>query len=110
MSARTGRSIIRMMWSVLRRRWAGVLVVLLLIPVGAVLELVHPFILKRVVDDHLKVGAGEGLGALAVMYVLAFIFSSGLSSDVQVTNAPMQEKPFDSDPTTSTSCSEPSAS
>lgn len=77
--ARDGRPVLSMIWSVLRPRWAGLLVVLLLIPVGTLLELVHPFILRRVVDQHLKVGAAEGLGLLATLYALTFVAVQGVS-------------------------------
>ncbi|MBI2505094.1 MAG: ABC transporter ATP-binding protein, partial [Candidatus Latescibacteria bacterium] len=77
--ARDGRPMLSMIWSVLRPRWAGLLVVLLLIPVGTLLELVHPFILRRVVDQHLKVGAAEGLGLLATLYALTFVAVQGVS-------------------------------
>lgn len=79
MIARDGDPILRMIWPVLRPRWPGLLVVLLLIPVGTLLELVHPFILRRVVDHHLKVGAAEGLGLLATLYVLTFVAVQGVS-------------------------------
>jgi ATP-binding cassette subfamily B protein len=67
------------MWSVLRPRWQLLLAVLLLIPVGALLELVHPFILKRLVDDHFTAGVAEGLGTLAAVYVLAFVSIQGVT-------------------------------
>ena len=71
----TGRtlSIPKMIWSVLRPRWQLLSAVLLLIPVGALLELVHPFVLKRLVDDHFTTGVADGLGTLAAVYVLAFV-------------------------------------
>jgi len=73
------RSILKTIWSLLRPRWAGLLVVLLLIPVGCVLELVHPFLLKRIVDHHLKIGVAEGLGVLAMLYVLTFVAVQGVT-------------------------------
>lgn len=79
MTARDGHPILRMIWSVLRPRWPGLLAVLLLIPVGTLLELVNPFILRGVVDHHLKVGDAEGLGLLAALYVLSFVAIQGVS-------------------------------
>ena len=73
MNAAAPPSIPRLIWSVLRPRWVQTSAVLLLIPVGAALELVHPLLLRRVIDDHLKVGVAEGLGDLAAAYVLAYV-------------------------------------
>lgn len=70
--ART-HSLLRTIWSVLRPSWLGLVAVLLLIPVGAALEVMPPFILKRVVDDHLKAGLPSGLGLLATLYILSFV-------------------------------------
>jgi ATP-binding cassette subfamily B protein len=68
-----------MIWSTLRPRWAGLLVVLLLIPAGILLEIVQPFILRQAVDHHLKVGDAEGLGLLAALYLLSFVAVQGVS-------------------------------
>ena len=65
MSTGKVRSILKMVWSVLRPQWVGTLIVMALIPVGSLLALVHPFLLKRIVDNHLKIGSVDGLDALA---------------------------------------------
>lgn len=73
------RAILKMVWSVLRPRWVGMLIVLALIPVGSLLVLVHPFLLKRIVDNHLKIGTVDGLDTLAVFYVLTFVAIQGIT-------------------------------
>lgn len=67
-----------MFWVLLRPRWAEVLVLLATIIAGSALELVQPFLLRRIVDHHLKVGTAEGLGVLALLYILAFVAVSGV--------------------------------
>jgi len=67
-----------MFWILLRPRWPGVLVLLATVLAGSALELVQPFLLRRIVDHHLKVGTAEGLGMLALLYVLAFVAVRGV--------------------------------
>lgn len=67
------RSIVRMILPLLKPHWRGVLFVVLLIPVGAMLELVHPILLRNVVDNHLRTGVVQGLAQLAAVYVLTFV-------------------------------------
>ena len=70
--------LLRMFWILLRPRWPGVLVLLATVLAGSALELVQPFLLRRIVDHHLKVGTAEGLGMLALLYVLAFVAVRGV--------------------------------
>lgn len=79
MSNECRQSFPKLIWSLLRPRWFGVMFVLLLIPVGSLLELAPPFLLKRVVDSHLKVGVAEGIPLLALLYVLAFVALQSVS-------------------------------
>jgi ATP-binding cassette subfamily B multidrug efflux pump len=51
---------------------------IMLIPLGSALELVHPFLLKRIMDHHLKVGVADGLGIVALLYIIAFIAIQGV--------------------------------
>ena len=63
------RSMLRRLWPFLRPdTWAFALA-LLLTPATALLSLVQPWILKRVIDDHLVPGLVDGLMALAVLYL-----------------------------------------
>ncbi len=63
------RSMLRRLWPFLRPdTWAFALA-LLLTPATALLSLVQPWILKRVIDEHLVPGVVDGLMALAVLYL-----------------------------------------
>jgi ATP-binding cassette subfamily B protein len=60
---------LRRLWPFLRPdTWAFALA-LLLTPATALLSLVQPWILKRVIDEHLVPGVVDGLMALAVLYL-----------------------------------------
>jgi ATP-binding cassette subfamily B protein len=64
---------LRRLWPYLRPdAWAFVLA-LMLTPATAGLSLVQPWILKRVIDDHLVPGVVEGLMALAFLYLAAVV-------------------------------------
>lgn len=59
--------------------WRGLLaLVAALIVMAAVLELVPPLIVKRIIDDHLAKGDGHGLLALALLYLGATAAVQGI--------------------------------
>ncbi len=64
---------LRRLWPYLRPdRWAFV-VALALTPAAAGLSLVQPWLLKRVIDEHLVPGVAEGLGGLALVFLGAVV-------------------------------------
>ena len=67
------RSVLRRLWPYLRPdAWAFALA-LALTPVTAGLSLVQPWILKKVIDEHLVPGVADGLMALALVYLGAVV-------------------------------------
>jgi ATP-binding cassette subfamily B protein len=65
--------LLRRLWPYLRAdRWAFA-IALLLTPAAAALNLVQPYLLKRVIDDHIVPGAAEGLMALALLFLAAVV-------------------------------------
>ncbi len=72
---------LRHLWPFLRPdSWAFALA-LILTPVTAGLSLVQPWILKKVIDDHIVAGVSEGLMTLALLYlgavVVAYVLEGG---------------------------------
>jgi ATP-binding cassette subfamily B protein len=66
-------SMLRRLWPYLRPdSWAFALA-LVLTPATAGLSLVQPWILKKVIDEHVVPGVGEGLMALALVYLGAVV-------------------------------------
>jgi ATP-binding cassette subfamily B protein len=66
-------SMLRRLWPYLRPdSWAFALA-LLLTPATAGLSLVQPWILKKVIDEHVVPGVAEGLMALALLYLGAVV-------------------------------------
>ena len=54
----------------LMRPWRGTLAAIaLLVLVGALLELLPPMLVRRIVDEHLAIGASHGLLVLALLYL-----------------------------------------
>ena len=51
----------------------GVTVAILLLPVAAVLQLLQPLLIQRVVDDHLMTGQRQGLAALLALFLMLVI-------------------------------------
>ena len=77
----TVRSMLRRLWPYLKPdSWAFALA-LALTPATAGLSLVQPWILKKVIDEHIVTGAAEGLMALALLYlgavVLGYLLEGG---------------------------------
>ncbi|MCG6948550.1 MAG: ABC transporter ATP-binding protein/permease [Acidobacteria bacterium] len=75
------RSMLRHLWPFLRPdSWAFALA-LILTPVTAGLSLVQPWILKKVIDDHIVAGVSEGLMTLALLYLgavgVAYVLEGG---------------------------------
>ncbi len=65
--------LLRRLWPYLRPdRWAFA-VALLLTPAAAALNLVQPYLLKRVIDEHIVPGVAEGLMALALLLLVAVV-------------------------------------
>jgi ATP-binding cassette subfamily B multidrug efflux pump len=72
---------LRHLWPFLRPdSWAFALA-LILTPVTAGLSLVQPWILKKVIDDHIVAGVSEGLMTLALLYLgavgVAYVLEGG---------------------------------
>jgi ABC-type multidrug transport system fused ATPase/permease subunit len=57
------------LWTMLTpwRWWLALVAISVLL--GAVLELVPPFLIKQIVDEHLKLGRSEGLLWIATLYL-----------------------------------------
>jgi ATP-binding cassette subfamily B protein len=77
----TDRSMLRHLWPYLKPdSWAFALA-LALTPATAGLSLAQPWILKKVIDEHIVTGAAEGLMALALLYlgavVLGYLLEGG---------------------------------
>ncbi len=63
--------LLRRMWPFLRPDLWAFVVALALTPAAAALSLVQPWFLKRAIDDHIVPGVGEGLAALAGLFLAA---------------------------------------
>ncbi|MDB5862135.1 MAG: Xenobiotic-transporting ATPase, partial [Ramlibacter sp.] len=62
------------------RPWKHMLfVIALLVLAGALIELLPPLLIRRIVDDHLVAGKTDGLLTLAFLYLGAITFGQGLS-------------------------------
>jgi ATP-binding cassette subfamily B protein len=69
----TDRSMLRRLWPYLRPdSWAFV-VALLLTPATAGLSLVQPWLLKKVIDEHIVPGLADGLMTLAMVFLGAVV-------------------------------------
>jgi ATP-binding cassette subfamily B protein len=64
---------LRRLWPYLRPDWWAFALALALTPATAGLSLVQPWILKKVIDEHVVPGAAEGLMALAFFYLGAVV-------------------------------------
>lgn len=73
MKKRSDLSALRRLWPLMRRdAWAFVLA-LILTPAAAALNLAQPYLVKRVIDDHVIRGLSEGLSQLALLYLAALL-------------------------------------
>jgi ATP-binding cassette subfamily B protein len=61
----------RQITALLQRRRSLIVGIVLSVLAGAALELAPPLLLQRLVDDQLTAGRAEGLGLIAVLYLLA---------------------------------------
>jgi ATP-binding cassette subfamily B protein len=61
------------LWPYLRPDWWAFALALVLTPATTGLSLVQPWILKKVIDEHVVPGVAEGLMALALLYLGAVI-------------------------------------
>jgi ATP-binding cassette subfamily B protein len=66
---------LRRLWPYLRPDWWAFGLALLMTPAAAGLSLVQPWLLKKVIDEHLVPGVAEGLMALALLYLGAVVAS-----------------------------------
>lgn len=66
-------SIFRRLWPYLRPDAAAFGLALLLTPAAAALSLLQPWLLKRVIDEHVVAGVAEGIVALGLVYLAAVI-------------------------------------
>jgi len=69
------RSMFRRLWPYLRPDAWAFAVALMLTPAAAGLSLIQPWLLKKAIDDHIVPGVAEGLGLVAVAYLVAVITS-----------------------------------
>ncbi len=65
--------LLRRLWPYLRADWWAFAIALLLTPAAAALNLVQPYLLKRVIDDHIVPGVSEGLMGLALLFLAAVV-------------------------------------
>jgi ATP-binding cassette subfamily B protein len=65
--------VLRRLWPFLRPDAWAFAVALVLTPATAGLSLIQPWLLKRVIDDHVVPGVGEGLITLALFYLGAVV-------------------------------------
>ena len=74
-------AVFRRLWPYLRPDAWAFGFALILTPATAGLSLVQPWILKKVIDEHIVPGVGEGLMALAFLYlgavVAAYVLEAG---------------------------------
>ncbi len=69
------RSVLRRLWPYLRPDAWAFAVAIALTPVTAGLGLLQPWILKKVIDEHLVPGVADGLFQLALVYLAAVVAS-----------------------------------
>ncbi len=60
----------------LRRAWPLILALVAATIAGALLQLVPPLLLRRIIDSYLNVGQLNGLTLVAIIYVLALVVTS----------------------------------
>jgi ATP-binding cassette subfamily B protein len=75
------RSMLRHLWPFLKPDSWAFSIALIMTPVSAGLNLVQPWILKKVIDDHIVAGVSEGLLTLALLYLgavgVAYVLEGG---------------------------------
>ncbi|MBW2731406.1 MAG: ABC transporter ATP-binding protein [Deltaproteobacteria bacterium] len=72
-SARVDLHLALRLWTYLRPHWRPLLLALLLLPVGAALQLAPPYLLKRVIDDAILPRQAEALAPLMAVLIMVLI-------------------------------------
>lgn len=73
MRKRSDLNALRRLWPLMRRdSWAFVLA-LILTPMAAALNLAQPYLVKRIIDEHVTPGLTEGLSTLALVYLATLV-------------------------------------
>src|SRR5215216_7942240 len=67
------------LYEILAPYWRAILLIVIVILLGASLELVPPLLVKRIVDQHLTIRSANGLWTLAVLYLVATTGVQGLA-------------------------------
>src|ERR1043165_814625 len=67
------------LYEILAPYWRAILLIVIVIFLGATLELVPPLLMKQIVDQHLAVGNAVGLWTLALAYLAATAGVQGLT-------------------------------
>lgn len=67
------------LYEILAPSWRAILLIVVVILLGATLELVPPLLMKQIVDQHLAVGNAAGLWTLAFAYLAATAGVQGMT-------------------------------
>src|SRR5215216_4043584 len=67
------------LYEILAPYWRAILLIVIVILLGASLELVPPLLVKRIVDQHLTIRNPNGLWTLAVLYLVATAGVQGIA-------------------------------
>jgi ATP-binding cassette subfamily B protein len=67
------------LYEILAPYWRAILLIVIVILLGASLELVPPLLMKQIVDQHLAIGKAAGLWTLAFAYLAATAGMQGLA-------------------------------
>src|SRR6185369_15159049 len=67
------------LYEILAPYWRAILLIVVVILLGATLELVPPLLMKQIVDQHLAIGNATGLWTLAFTYLAATAGVQGLA-------------------------------
>jgi ATP-binding cassette, subfamily B, multidrug efflux pump len=73
-----GTSVLAQLGTIARPWRVPIALVSLLVVGAAIAQLAPPLIVRSIVDDHLAVGAGDGLFVLALLYLAAAAGAQGL--------------------------------
>ncbi len=74
--------LIRRLWVFLAPHWRLLLMAMILIPISVGFEIVQPYLLKIAIDDHIAPGSLDGLGIIALLYIV-FVLLQSLSGFAQ---------------------------
>ena len=70
----------RRLWPYARADWALLLAALVITPLTTGLALIQPWVMKRVIDEHVTTGELDGLQALAAVYLAAIVLDYALTA------------------------------